>query len=126
MNIVVVVLLLIVGFFFMWKKRQEQSVVSLAQEAFQEELAQQEGVLIDVRTDKEFQAGHIAGAHHMDVLKRNFKQEVLTLDKDKPIYLYCRSGKRGRMAANKLQKMGFEKVVNLSGGISSWTGKLVK
>ena len=42
------------------------------------------------------------------------------MDKDKPVYLYCRSGARSQKAARKLIDMGFEKVYDLKGGFMRW------
>ena len=45
------------------------------------------------------------------------------LDKEKPVYLYCRSGKRSASAAEKLKEAGFTEVYNLKGGILAWKEK---
>ena len=51
-------------------------------------------VIVDVRTPAEFREGHIAGAVNMDFFGASFDSQILTLPKDKPILLYCRSGNR--------------------------------
>jgi rhodanese-related sulfurtransferase len=50
----------------------------------------------------------------------DFKQQVNVLDKEKPVYVYCRSGKRSARAAEILKEMGFTKVYDLQGGIMEW------
>ena len=76
--------------------------------------------LLDVRTAKEFDEGHISGANLLDVKSSDFiKQAKNLLDPSQPVAVYCRSGKRSAMAASQLAKAGF-KVTNLDGGILAW------
>lgn len=77
-------------------------------------------VLIDVREDSEWQAGHAAKAIHIGrgVLERNIESAVPK--KDARIVLYCHSGARSALAADTLQKMGYTKVLSLAGGFSSY------
>ncbi len=76
--------------------------------------------LIDVRTPEEFAEGHIAGARLINVWDSTFVEQAKSqLSKDKPVAVYCRSGKRSATAAGKLVKLGYE-VINLDGGITAW------
>jgi thioredoxin len=79
-----------------------------------------EGVIIDVRTPKEFHSGHIKDATNIDFYSDNFTEKLNIVRKDIPIYVYCRSGGRSSSAAGKMEKLGFTKVYNLIGGIGSW------
>ena len=76
--------------------------------------------LVDVRTPEEFSAGHIEKAINMNYFSDSFKSDINTLDKDKPVYLYCRSGNRSAKSARILQELGFPKIYDLQGGIISW------
>jgi len=76
--------------------------------------------LIDVRTEKEFIESHIEKAINFDIRSEKFNELALTLDKNKPVYLYCRSGKRSRKASLTLQKLGFQKIYDLKGGFLLW------
>lgn len=105
---------------------QGGNIPSLSGQAFLDDLKENDGVLVDVRSSQEYAAGHIQGAENMDFLGRQFKARAENLPKEKPIYVYCKSGTRSKMAARTLQKLGFEKVVNLSGGTMGWKGELVK
>ena len=79
--------------------------------------------LVDVRTPEEFKLGHINNSELINVKSNDFESIALEkLDKNKPIYMYCRSGKRGQKACNILQKKGF-KVYNLEGGYLKWKSK---
>ena len=88
------------------------------------ELTTNENVqLVDVRTAEEFAEGHIDGALNIDVKLNDFLQKAKEqLDVNKPVAVYCRSGRRSANAASILAKEGF-KVTNLSGGIVAWKEK---
>ena len=76
--------------------------------------------LLDVRTAEEFAEGHLADALNIDVKQSSFLAEATAqLDKQRPVAVYCRSGRRSANAANMLTEQGY-KVVNLSGGIIAW------
>lgn len=76
--------------------------------------------LIDVRTEEEYEVSHLKNAQNICVTSGDFKEKVASLDKMKPVYVYCRSGKRSSKAAKILIEMGFTKVYDLQGGHQSW------
>lgn len=80
--------------------------------------------LIDVRMKSEFEQGHIKGAKHHHIYDKDFAEQVSYLDKDKPVYVYCKAGSRSEEAALQLKEMGFTKIYDLKGGISSWKGEV--
>ncbi len=77
-------------------------------------------VLIDVREDNEFAAGHAAGAKHMGrgIIERDIVQTFP--DKDTELILYCGGGFRSALAADNLQKMGYTNVWSMTGGWHAW------
>ena len=76
--------------------------------------------LLDVRTQEEFDEGHIAGAMLVDVNDSTFVQQAMSvLDKQRPVAVYCRSGRRSARAANQLTAQGCQ-VTNLAGGVLAW------
>lgn len=77
--------------------------------------------LIDVRTAEEFEVGHLKDSQNICVTKDDFQEKVKTLQKDKPVYVYCKKGGRSAQAAKILRDLGFTKVYDLEGGITSWT-----
>jgi len=81
------------------------------------------GVLLDVRTDGEFASGHISGARQINFYDGDFQKQLEGLDKETPVYVYCRSGNRSGQAATMMKKMGFKAVYNLQGGIGAWARK---
>ena len=77
-------------------------------------------LLIDVREDTEWAAGHAAGAIHLGkgIIERNIETRVP--DKSTTLVLYCGGGFRSALAADALQKMGYANVISLDGGWRAW------
>ncbi len=77
--------------------------------------------LVDVRSPIEYRSGHIKDAVNIDFFdSNNFEKSFSKMNKEKPVYLYCRSGSRSRQAAHKLIRMGFVKIYDLKGGYMRW------
>lgn len=77
--------------------------------------------VVDVRTPEEFNQGHLKNARLANWKeKEGFMDSISALDKDKPLYIYCRSGTRSAAAVKLLKEKGFKKVVELKGGINAW------
>lgn len=77
-------------------------------------------ILLDVRTPEEYQQEHLAEATLMDFRSADFSKQVSTLDKSKPIFVYCAVGGRSEKAASILKDQGFTEIIQLKGGISEW------
>lgn len=78
------------------------------------------GIILDVRTPDEIAAGHIPNASIINIYDKEFETKINLMQKDKEIYVYCKSGGRSSQAAKLLQKNGFNKIYNLDGGIMAW------
>lgn len=75
---------------------------------------------LDVRTVAEYSEGHIPGSMNINVLDKEFESVAdSTLQKDKPVAVYCRSGKRSKKAADILSAKGY-KVYDLDKGFNAW------
>jgi rhodanese-related sulfurtransferase len=86
-------------------------------------LNDEHGIIIDVRTEDEFESGKITGALNIDIYKgQGFIYRVEELDKSKNFYVYCAAGVRSANACGVMQQLGFENVFNLVGGFSNWEG----
>ncbi len=74
------------------------------------------GVLVDVREDHEFAAGHVTGAVHLSkgIIERDV--EAKYPEKDTTLVLYCGGGFRSALAADNLSKMGYTNAISLDGG----------
>jgi rhodanese-related sulfurtransferase len=77
-------------------------------------------ILVDVRTDEEYLAGHIEGSVLIPRGELEFDIQKLTNDPEVEIVLYCRAGGRSALAVRALNNIGYEKVLNLDGGFKKW------
>jgi len=79
-------------------------------------------VLVDVREESEWAAGHLPGAIHLGrgVIERDIEQRVP--DTGTKMILYCGGGFRSALSADNLQKMGYTNVESMDGGWKGWTG----
>jgi rhodanese-related sulfurtransferase len=83
------------------------------------ELDQKKGImLLDVRSDREYEQGHIPGAVHVPLA--DIGDRVKKLKKDKEVVVYCRSGNQSIWAIKRLMGMGYKNLYNLKGGYSAW------
>ena len=82
-------------------------------------------LLLDVRTAEERAAGYISGSQFLPYDEIKARAAELPQDKTTPIIVYCRSGRRSKIAAETLLPMGYTNVYDL-GGINDWPGETVK
>ncbi len=78
--------------------------------------------LIDVRTAAEYKRSHLPGAVNFSYLNFHFGRDVDSLDRNKPVLVYCQTCHRSPLAARKMKRLGFRKVYDLKGGYQKWTG----
>jgi rhodanese-related sulfurtransferase len=78
-----------------------------------------EAQLVDVREPYEHEAGRIAGARHIEL--ERLPGEAATLDRERPIVFYCRTGSRSALAAQAFEASGYD-ARNLDGGLEAWVG----
>lgn len=80
-------------------------------------------LLVDVREESEWAAGHIPGAIHLGkgVIERDVETKIP--DQSTPLVLYCGGGFRSALAADNLQKMGYTNVISMDGGVRGWKEK---
>ena len=83
-------------------------------------LYNEDALVLDVREDKEYAAGHIPKARHIPLGQLSNRIKELDKFKSKPILVTCRSGHRSARACGMLKKAGFETVYNQAGGIIAW------
>lgn len=76
--------------------------------------------IIDVRTPGEFAQGHLKNALNYDITSNSFENQIASLDKLKPVLVYCMSGNRSSSAVSFMQSNGFKEVYELSGGMMKW------
>lgn len=98
---------------------------SLSAAAFVAKLeSSQESQVLDVRSPGEFSGGHLPNAINIDWNDADFAAKTRSLDKNKPVLVYCLSGIRSISAANHLRSEGFSEVYELEGGMMKGLAEL--
>ena len=102
--------------------QQEGFVKKIDKTTLQEMAVGKEVQLIDVRTPEEYQNGHIDDALNFNVNDdTKFLDQIATLNKDEPVYIYCKMGGRSNRAAELMKQKGFKKIYDYSGGFNDWS-----
>ncbi|WP_458629105.1 rhodanese-like domain-containing protein [Winogradskyella sp. PC D3.3] len=101
-------------------------MADLSQEEWTKQLeADDNAVVLDVRTQDEINLGMIPNAIHIDIFKgQGFIYEVEELDKTKNYYVYCKSGNRSGQACAIMNQLDIENAYNLLGGFNEWQGEV--
>ena len=84
------------------------------------EIQDSDYTLIDVRTQDEFDLGHIDSAINLDFYSDTFQNEILSLPKNEKIVLYCRTNNRSSKTATILKENGYKDISVIRGGITEW------
>jgi len=98
----------------------DSSFKNLSVDEFARMADDKRNAILDVRTPKEFQAGHIPGAVNLDVSAADFQAKAASLDKGKTYLVECASGVRSARACETLSGLGFPSLYNLPGGFRAW------
>lgn len=99
---------------------QTTEIKMVTPEEMQSLLDQEDVQLVDVRTQQEYEKGYIENSQNIDILSPTFEQDILKLDKSKPVIVYCKSGGRSAKCSKKLKAAGFVKIYDLEGGLEKW------
>ncbi|WP_222982977.1 rhodanese-like domain-containing protein [Flagellimonas meishanensis] len=105
------------------RTKTEEVVQNVDKNTIQTEVIGKEVQLVDVRTAQEYSEGRIDDAVNFDVNGEFFMEQIGTLDKTKPVYLYCKMGGRSSKAAEILKNEGFKEIYNYTGGYNDWSSK---
>ncbi|SDB49056.1 Rhodanese-related sulfurtransferase [Flavobacteriaceae bacterium MAR_2010_188] len=118
-NIYFILLVALLGFASCQEPKVNE-VTIVSPEEVQTLLDMEDVQLVDVRTSKEYTAENIPGAQNIDFNSPTFDEDILKLDKSRPVILYCQKGGSSSKCAAKLKDAGFIKVYDLDGGITKW------
>ena len=106
---------------FVTNKPHNEAITILDKPSFKLAINDNKAQLVDVRTSIEFSGGHIPNAINIDFFNhKSFVKAFEYLNKEEPVFLYCRSGKRSQNAAQKLLSLGFKQIFDLQGGYMNW------
>ena len=95
------------------------AIQQVSVETAKTEIEAKKAQFIDVRSPEEFNAEHAAKA--VNIPLETVETELVILDKSKPVYVICQTGRRSQMATETLEKNGFTQVFNVQGGTNAWT-----
>ena len=102
------------------EKKEAKGFKNVDVAEFEKLRADKKNVVLDVRTQKEFEAGHIPGAVNIDVNAPDFPEKVAKLEKSKTYLVHCGAGIRSAKACDKMSHLAFPKLYNLEGGFKAW------
>ena len=106
----------------------EKKIMDLSQNDWKSQLsADDNAVILDVRTEEECNEGIIPNAINIDIYKgQGFIYQLEELDKTKNYYVYCKAGGRSAQACSVMNQLGFQNAYNLLGGFMNWKGEVSK
>ena len=107
------------------RAKEKNAYQQITQEEAKRMMDTQEVIILDVREQDEFDAGHIPGATLIPYGSIEEKAPSMLPDKDQLILVYCRSGRRSKIAAEALEKMGYTNIKEF-GGILDWPYEIVE
>ncbi|HEY8467345.1 MAG TPA: rhodanese-like domain-containing protein [Solirubrobacterales bacterium] len=96
---------------------QAEAVLSLEPARINALLQSGEAVVIDIRRDYEYEAGHVPGSRHIEI--NDVSANADSIPRDRTIVFYCRSGNRSGMPAEAFRQAGYE-AYNMEGGLTAW------
>ena len=113
-------LILICSVLLLGCSSNSQSFINLNPIEFKKAIEKEGGIILDVRTPQEVSRGYIENASTIDFYDQYVERKISKIQKDKTVFVYCKSGGRSSQAAKLLVQFGQAKVVNLSVGIMAW------
>ncbi len=99
---------------------QKNGFISISAEKFKQKLRTNEYILIDVKTKKEHEKEKIFGSILVDFFKEDFESKLKRLDRKQKYLIYCHGGERSSLVLRLMNRLGFNEVYELKGGITSW------
>lgn len=115
-TILTIASILIIGIIMFNMFTKQSNGIDISIDEFKEKFQEEQGVVIDVRTQEEYEEGHLVKTDKLlDFTNGEFQDSLSDMDKDKTYYLYCRTGNRSGQAARMMKSQGFENVYNVGG-----------
>jgi len=115
-TILTIASILIIGIIMFNMFTKQSNGIDISIDEFKEKFEEEQGVVIDVRTQEEYEEGHLVKTDKLlDFSNGEFQESLSELDKEKTYYLYCRTGNRSGQAARIMKSEGFENVYNVGG-----------
>jgi len=102
------------------KPTTQPAVKKISLEEFDKMRQDKQAVVLDVRTPREFDAGHVPGAVNIPIASPDFKQRLSKLDKSKTYLVHCYRGSRSAAATKEMSTMDFTSIYDFSGGMDAY------
>jgi len=115
-------IILYIILFFSCQNTQKEKFRNIDIIEFHEIASASNITILDVRTSQERAHGYINNSTHIDFYDDSFLDKVNLLNKENPIYIYCKVGGRSTKVSEKITELGFKEIYNLEGGFISWAG----
>jgi len=122
-NKIIILCFALLAITFSCKEETQGEIKMVSPEEMKSLLALEDVQLVDVRTAEEYETGFIEHSQNIDYTSVTFEEDIVKLDKTKPVIVYCKSGGRSGKCSKKMKDAGFEKVYDLEGGIAQWKFK---
>lgn len=120
MRKIIITLLAFLPFFYVSAQEKELLSPQDFQQKVDASVNDPSTIILDVRTQDEFNTGHIDRAMLIDYRSQDFSQQIKRLDPNKKYLIYCRSGVRSSEAIDSLKLLGFNHLLELEGGLNAW------
>jgi len=115
------ILIICVLLFFACANSHKPKLTNIDILEFYDDLDSNDIIILDVRTSHERASGYINNSTHIDYYDDLFLEKVNLLNKETPIYIYCKIGGRSIKVAKKISELGFKNIYNLEGGFLKWS-----
>ena len=102
------------------QQSSEVKIGSISAQEFKQKMESGDYIVLDIRTEMEYQQERIADVQNINIASRDFEEKLNKLDKNKKYLIYCFSGSRTQVALRIMQSLGFREVYDLAGGIQVW------
>lgn len=119
-NWMLIVIALSSGFFLLLPVMQNASASGISPTEAVQCMNREKGLVIDVSTKEEFSASHIKTSHSVPLEELEARLQSVAKNKSVPLIMVCESGTRSKRAQALAQKLGYEKVHSLQGGLQAW------
>ncbi len=101
-------------------RRRAQAGIALSAVAATQLINRENALMLDVREEGEYRAGHVLNAVHIPLKVLTSKAKELEKYKGRPVIAYCRTGQQSAQAGRTLKTLGIERAYHLSGGLLAW------
>lgn len=119
-NLLFVITAVVSGFLLLWSLVTQRGIKEIDTRVAVQLINYQDALVLDVRDDSEYAAGHLPNSKHLPSEKIEERWTELQRFKEKPVVVIYRGGVRSNHASMVLKKNGFAQVFNLMGGIDAW------